>query len=270
MDLCGSLAIRAPWLGAGVSGGPCLWVAAEGTAGLGVRVAAWKAHQGVQGSIPLYFVPEAVSLPRDLHLVLELADRLPDRPVLTVIDNIARTILPGDENSATDMGLYVEAASRIREALGGTLMLIHHDNASGARERGSTALKAAVDTMLALEKDDDVLRLKCSKNRELPEFAAIPIRIVPVAGSAVALLASAIGALHSVQAVSPSQRDLLRALALCANGGAASDTRWKDAAGLAGRTYYHARKALEDKGLVRRDGKGWRLTDSGAWEAAVQ
>ena len=64
------------------------------------------------------------------------------------------------------MGLLIAAADRMRIELACAVCLIHHANASGTRERGSTALRAAVDTMLSMTAADDLLTLHCEKQKD--------------------------------------------------------------------------------------------------------
>src|SRR5688572_5812607 len=54
--------------------------------------------------------------------------------------------------------------------VGVTVLLIHHTNASGTRERGHSAMRGAADFMIEMRPEDDVVKLECSKMRNGPPF----------------------------------------------------------------------------------------------------
>ena len=70
------------------------------------------------------------------------------RVALVVIDTLARA-MTGNENAPEDMGRFVAACGRIREACEGHVLIVHHcgkDQARGAR--GHSSLRAATDVEL--------------------------------------------------------------------------------------------------------------------------
>ncbi len=71
---------------------------------------------------------------------------------LLVIDTVART-LDGDENTARDMGRFVKAVDTCKDRFNCSVIAVHHTGHDPSRERGSSALKAAVDTKIRVEKD---------------------------------------------------------------------------------------------------------------------
>ncbi|MEO8099812.1 MAG: AAA family ATPase [Acidobacteriota bacterium] len=93
-----------------------------------------------------------------------------DPKPLIVVDSFV-AFLDGDENSATDVRLFMHKC-RILADLGATVVVIHHDGKSDkAREfRGSSDFKAAVDqafhvTNISGDLRLDRLRLHCFKSR---------------------------------------------------------------------------------------------------------
>jgi hypothetical protein len=60
---------------------------------------------------------------------------------------------------------------QIQRAIEGTVLLIHHTRKLGEVERGSSALRAACDTMIELSKAEDLLTLKCRKMKVAAEFS---------------------------------------------------------------------------------------------------
>ncbi|MCA1646651.1 MAG: helicase RepA family protein [Chloroflexi bacterium] len=68
------------------------------------------------------------------ELLLSLGD-LPELPVALFTDTLARGMVGVDENSAQDMGLFIQTADRIRQATGATVVVLHHHGKSGAANR---------------------------------------------------------------------------------------------------------------------------------------
>ncbi len=174
------------WQGRAVQQGPTLFVAAEGSGGLGARIAAWKAHNRHYGEAGLFIHPEPVNLldPLAAAVVAEVAKEL--GAVLVVVDTVARSMPGGDENAAKDIGLLVDNADAIRRSSGATVLLVHHagkDTAAGMR--GSSALHAAVATVVECRGGEGRLVLSCAKQKDAAEFAPIHLGLLPCGESCV-------------------------------------------------------------------------------------
>ena len=73
----------------------------------------------------------------------------------------------GDENSSTDMGLFVEACDIIRAHTGGAVMGVHHAGKDASRGmRGSKAILGAVDTSLVVKKTEEFVTLSTEKQKD--------------------------------------------------------------------------------------------------------
>lgn len=70
---------------------------------------------------------------------------------LIVYDSF-RSLHTGDEDESGDMEAIVQELKWIREETGATQLILHHDNASGLRPRGSTAIEAGMDTIFRLKR----------------------------------------------------------------------------------------------------------------------
>ena len=157
LDMALCVATGIDWLGQyPVKKGLVVYVMAEGIGGLGRRIRAWEIAHGLKVSADTFFVPEPVQLkdPQEVKkFIALLKQQLPDDvpPALVVIDTLARCFLGGDENSAKDMGLFIAGADAIRAATGATVLVIHHPGLKKDHERGSTALRGAADTVMAIE-----------------------------------------------------------------------------------------------------------------------
>ena len=158
LDLVGHVATATPWRGRRTSGGVVVYVAAE--AGLSIlrRFVAWRDRtvpEGREARVPLAVITRGVNLlfpveleefAAELRVVVDEAGPL----AMVVFDTLSRSIPGGDENGP-DMTKVVAAADRIRDEFGAATLIVHHtgkDATKGAR--GSSALVAAADTVLAV------------------------------------------------------------------------------------------------------------------------
>lgn len=173
IELALSIASGRPFLGRRVSPGAVLYLAGEGGRGLRNRIIAARMAGNVSADIPLAVVRAPVLLDsNDAVRVVAAAQALAaetGQPVqMIVFDTLARSLI-GDENSTQDMGAAIRAFEEIREATGATVALVHHagkDTSKGAR--GSSALRAALDTELLVEGRENPRVMSVTKQRDLP------------------------------------------------------------------------------------------------------
>jgi hypothetical protein len=255
-----SVAHGQPWLGAAItSRGSVVYVGAEGTAHFAARVRGWYAHAGVSPneSLGFYLFPEAVNLLDVAAVSRFIADAKAVQPVLVVIDTLARCLVGADENSAKDMGLAIAACDRIRKLTGATVVLVHHTGKDGGQERGSSALRGAVDTVIALTEDAGVLKLVCEKQKDGSPFQPVKVRLVAVLdgqtcvatladGPTVAdLSAPRLAALETLRRIHPVS-------------GPVTKTEWFRALppkAVSERRFYDVIDALLTGGLIAKEGK---------------
>ena len=64
-----------------------------------------------------------------------------------IIDTLHTATVGADENSAQQMGKALHACRWIANELGCAVILVHHTNKTGGMERGSSALRGAMDTV---------------------------------------------------------------------------------------------------------------------------
>lgn len=180
LGMAACAATGTPWHGHRVKSGPVAYIAGEGHAGVARRLKGWEVHHGVSlKDAPLFVSRRAVPmLDADAvdALVHEL-DHLPARPLLVIVDTMARSMGGGEENSAADVGAFVAACDRLRERYGATVLIIHHaGHGDKSRARGSSALRAAVDVEMGLCRagdNDAVLVLSCSKAKDSEPFPPV-------------------------------------------------------------------------------------------------
>ena len=186
IDIALSVAHGQAWQGQGVKQGPVLYIAGEGIGGFGKRWKAWERHHGKVDEPDLYLLPTAVNFrePEDIaRLVATIGDI--DQPFsLVIVDTVARAIAGAEENSSTDMGLFVAACDEIKALTGGALLAVHHAGKDANRgARGSTALLGAVDTSLMVGKSEDIVVLRTEKMKDAEPLDDINLRMVTVAAT---------------------------------------------------------------------------------------
>jgi hypothetical protein len=151
--------------------GTVLYVAAEGANGLATRVLAWCETWGVDVALvqerlrflnlPLALGDEAV-VAEAVDLVVEM------RADLVILDTRARCTIGLEENSATQQGLAIDAADRIRAAADCTVLGIHHSSRTGTAGRGSNAWDGAVWSDLRMEGGGLQATINCQKHKDVP------------------------------------------------------------------------------------------------------
>ena len=175
LDWALSLATGSQWHGLFVKQGPVVYIAAEGGAGIKKRVRAWLNREGLTDDPPAFFILEAPQL-RDVEDVVLLLRRIRERtrqPSLIVIDTFAASAVGADENTARDVGEWIAAARRIQRETGATVMAVHHTGKKGSDERGSSALRAGVETMIRAAKSGTVITITNDKQKDHGEFQEI-------------------------------------------------------------------------------------------------
>lgn len=194
IDWACSIAAGLPWHERAVKQGPVVYVNGEGQGDLTRRLEAWAEKREVDpGRVPFFLSKTAAQLsdPASLEAVAAAIERGAERvgdPALIVLDTLARNAGGIDENSAKDMGLIVKACDRLREQFGATILLVHHSGKTPEQgARGSSALRAAVDTEIACSSDRRGIRVSMTKSKSGP-LPELPLRFRLVASAQSAVL----------------------------------------------------------------------------------
>jgi archaellum biogenesis ATPase FlaH len=187
IDLAMCVATGTPWFSRDVAQGFVIYISAEGGTGIGKRVLAWLAtHQIHPQDANIAWLVESIPVSTDSTQMGQLLDRIVDEvrrhPSLIIIDTLARCF-DGDENLQEDMGRFIAGVDLLRKELGCTVLVVHHTRLDGNRERGNTSFRGAVDTMIAIERSDDLIELKCNKQKDDEEFPDIQLELVKVDGT---------------------------------------------------------------------------------------
>lgn len=185
LDICGRLACGLPWGGHAARAARVLYVAGEGVAGLAARVRAMKANLLAEGwrdggRKGRDAVGEALA--RNLRFMLEMPPASDSEAVaaftarvegkrfkLMVFDTFWRLNAGFEENSSRETGLTLRTVERA--AGGASVMLVHHSAKSGGA-RGSAALTAAMDAVIAVEAEEGVIETRMEKQKDAEGWPA--------------------------------------------------------------------------------------------------
>jgi AAA domain/Bifunctional DNA primase/polymerase, N-terminal len=182
-----SVATGTPWMGRPVQQGKVLYIVGEGATGIDHRLGAWEEYHGARiASDDLHVLPVAIQL-ADQRALAEVVDYVEAVGfALVIIDTVARAAVGLEENSAKDMGVFIEAAEQIKRATEpGAVLLVHHTGKDKSTVRGSSALEAAMDTVYTTEGGDGLIKLKRTKRKDGPMEDTHLLRFEPVAASGV-------------------------------------------------------------------------------------
>lgn len=175
LDMAAAIATGNPWheFDTDISGG-VLYIAAEGSHGLLQRVVAWENRHQVSldnklAVVRMPILADNVVMAEAFVQAAQKAEEDMGRPiVLVVVDTLARSF-QGDENSAKDIGVFINSCDRWRSRLNGaTVLVVAHTGKDAARGiRGSSAIKAACDFSYLVKKTEKLHSvLKCDKAKD--------------------------------------------------------------------------------------------------------
>jgi hypothetical protein len=268
LDWALCVATGMPWLGVyPVQKGFALYIAAEGHSGLSIRARAWlekyggDIHQRADFGLvkDRLFVTGIVSNPDDGRteyetLFTRIEDEMQSAPKLVVIDTLARC-LEGDENESQAMGHFVNGAEQFIERYGSTVVVVHHKNAMGGRERGHSSFRGALGALHFLDKtkSEGLLALKTEKQRDARELDPIGLRQEQIGNSAL-FVAAELPKQGEKSGTGPApmrKLDMLAVLSAAEEGYSFSE--WRLATGIPRRTFFRRLSQLVKDGEVVKD-----------------
>jgi hypothetical protein len=184
MDLAFHIAAGKEWRGRRVKQAAVLYLATEGGKGVQSRIVALRNHTGVH-SLPFAVKRAGMDLlnsQADLQAIYDLSKAVRDdtgiERLVIVIDTLSRVMAGGDENSAQDMTALIKNIDLIREATNAHVILVHHtgkDTARGAR--GHSSLRAAVDTEIEVQVENDWRAAVVTKQRDFEGGQEMPFQL---------------------------------------------------------------------------------------------
>jgi predicted transcriptional regulator len=104
---------------------------------------------------------------------------------LIVIDTLSQFFGGGNEVEGPDMAMFVNNMRRLAQDAGVAVLVVHHSNAGGGRERGHSSLRGNVDVMFKIEgfkKDGRLLGMSLlnDKQRDNPAAPKLYVDVRPV------------------------------------------------------------------------------------------
>jgi hypothetical protein len=171
LDIAHHVSKGQSWAGRLVRKGNVLYVAAEGGGGFHNRVSALDQPQFDILTIPITLVgPQSQAIPVS-EVLQHLAKVRGVSFDLIIVDTLARVMGELEENQTKDISELMRNLDLIRAASGACVCLIHHlgkDESKGSR--GSSALRAAVETEIILKRDeiDKTITAEVTKQRDGP------------------------------------------------------------------------------------------------------
>ncbi|NNN34384.1 AAA family ATPase [Streptomyces sp. S3(2020)] len=169
LDMCGHVGTGRRWHGQYVRQGTVVYLVAEGEQGVRKRVRAWEQHHGVHMANVLFLPRPVQAMSPEWDVLIEVMARV--RPALIGIDTQARVTQGVEENSAKEMGQVVDRMDKLRTATGACVAVVHHTGHVGEHGRGSSAVKAALQSEVKISRKGDrlsntVLTIKSGKQKD--------------------------------------------------------------------------------------------------------
>ena len=290
LSMAASIACGSGWHGHRVTQGPAVYILGEGGGGVSRRLRAWQLSNpdARLQDAPLYVSSRMVPM-GEAEAVAEIEAAISDagagKPSSVWIDTLARAAAGLDENSSRDMGELVRACDAIRERYGCAVVLVHHAGHNQDRARGSSAIKAALDTEISATKDGQVITLASTKAKESEGFKPLTFQLVGVdtgwndedgerVFSAVMEPCDAPGqdeaigknqtlCLGVLREMYANRRANLEQAGNDPESARVTTTEWREGAGLNKQRFYDAKTSLIKLGLVEIQGSTVKVTGNG-------
>ena len=141
---------------------PVLYVCGEGQRGVKRRLAAWQQGMYDLHKVPLYLSDRAVRINdeddfKKLKDEIDYIQELEGNIGMIVIDTFQRNFI-GNENSAEDVGSFINQLDGLISDYGCCVCLVHHTgHGNGDRARGSSVLGASLDYEFKVDRQDKII-----------------------------------------------------------------------------------------------------------------
>jgi AAA domain len=190
-DMLCTSARGALYAGRETTAGAVAYLTGEGVNGFKVRLVALRQHLGIEGRGTPFFmienVPDLGSEHTDLPELIRELDGLvkahaPGGLKAIVLDTLARCMGEADENSARDMGRFINRCSMLERHYKCVIVVVHHVGKDASRGgRGSNALNGAADVTMIVEKTDAFSKVRIDEMKDGREGQEWRFRLIPYA-----------------------------------------------------------------------------------------
>lgn len=251
--------------------GTVVYIAGEGLNGYNARWQAWKEFHQVDYA-DLWFYREALQIMNEKELI-DFVGMLQDlhAPQLVIIDTLARSAVGIDENSATEMGKFVQACARLQTVLDCAVLVVHHTGKNGVI-RGSSALYGASDSVIAQTMTDELITItnnpekggknKYSEAMEDKHYRIMPMTTTTGINGAVLVPAEKMVTDIETDRLTSSQRQILEALDGYEEEGL-TPAQISSMSSLSNATVYRQLKKLKKADYVRFENERYYITGDG-------
>jgi hypothetical protein len=177
-DLARAASTRGTWMGKVVNApGPTFYLAGEGRTGLPRRFQALQIHHKAPIPADRLFIStcrtelDEKGAEEVKAAMARITDEVGAPPSLIIVDTLARALPAGaDENSARDMGAFINVVDGIRDRFNCVVIIVHHTgHDEQKRARGSSSFRAAMDFELCVGKRGGERFAEWSKLKDLPD-----------------------------------------------------------------------------------------------------
>jgi len=279
LSLALAIAAGRDWFGRAVKGGPVLYIAAEGFGGLKLRVSALLLHSEYDVKTECAFLNRPINFLKadEVQSLIKIIQDAGLEPALIIIDTLARCFVGGEENSSTDMGLFIDGIGTVQRTTGATVLVVHHTGKNEERgARGSSALKGAADAEISCSGDIiDGLKIKCDKMKDAEPFKefALKAQLVELENGRSSCVLVPFDEIVSGIESAARKRNLKTMMESLEKFGpeGASHGEWKKsyvAAGLSESTFARSLRDALKEGMVAKEGDGpgarYRVVESEA------
>jgi hypothetical protein len=176
LDMVACVARGVEWRGHRVRQSRVAYIAAEGVAGFGNRLAAYAKHNALDlADVPVFVRGGAFDLREEYLAIADDVKAISDVGIV-VIDTLAAATPGANENTSEDMGAAIDAAQKIIEYTGASVILIHHSNNQGTI-RGWSGLRGAVDNQIRIERKETLRTAHIEKQKEGAEGPPVGYRL---------------------------------------------------------------------------------------------
>ncbi len=179
LDLLAAVASGADWFGCRAKAAPVLYIALEGEAGIAQRVQAYQVKHG-RLSAGFRFLLQSL----DIRNATDRADLVGAVQAagwtggVLCLDTLNRAAPGMDENDSKSMGEVIGAAKAIQAAVGGVVLVVHHNGKDSTKGmRGHSSLIAALDAAVEVTRDGDRREWKIAKAKDGEDGEAHPFRL---------------------------------------------------------------------------------------------
>lgn len=174
IEMAACIAAGQPWHGYQTHRGEVVYLAVEDAEGVALRLRAWELHHETEHQVHVVSAPVQMNALSVRRILAAIRAYFGDRQLaLIVIDTQAMVTIGLDENSAQDMGVFVEAVKLLTVETGATVLTVHHSGVRGGRARGSTSVRGAMDVEIEAAMAGPTCTLSSTKQKNVGAPPAI-------------------------------------------------------------------------------------------------